>query len=197
MIGAIVLAAGLSRRMGQQKLVLPWGDTTVIGQVVRTLIQAEIKEIIVVTGGAHSQLENALKEYPLQLIFNPRYEEDQMILSLQVGLAVLSGRVEAALLALGDQPQIELETVQAVLAGYRESQGGLVVPSFRMRRGHPIVIGRPYWSSLMTLQPPATLREFLNLHSNEIHYINVERDTILQDLDTPEDYQRETKNRLP
>ena len=144
-VAAVVLAAGRSQRMGQPKMVLPWGDTTVIGQVVRTLSLAQLREIVVVTGGARQEVEAALKEFPARTVYNPRYAEDQMALSLQVGLASLSPGMDAALIALGDQPQIQLEVVQQVLRGYQESRALLVFPSYQMRRGHPWIIARQLW----------------------------------------------------
>jgi molybdenum cofactor cytidylyltransferase len=77
-IYAIVLAAGQSRRMGQPKLVLPWGLTTVLGKVVATFASAEIEDILVVTGGARAQIEESVtqlaKTYPVRTIHNPNHE---------------------------------------------------------------------------------------------------------------------------
>ena len=70
-VAAVVLAAGQSRRMGRPKLVLPWGDTTVIGRVVQALLEAGLNEIVVVTGGARRQVEAALAGLPVRPVFNP------------------------------------------------------------------------------------------------------------------------------
>ncbi len=191
MIAAIVLAAGLSRRMGQPKLALPWGDTTVIGQVVAVLSAAGVAEIVVVTGGARQELETTLRGTPARLAFNPRFEASEMIDSLQVGLAQLPPIVEATLIALGDQPQIQLPVVQAVLKAYAEHPSRLIVPSYQMKRGHPWLVVRSLWAELSQIRPPETLRDFLGRHTEEIYYLPVSTDTILRDLDTPADYARE------
>jgi len=191
MIAAIVLAAGMSRRMGRAKLVLPWGSRTVIGQVVHVLLEARVNPVVVVTGGSQEQVNKALQGQPVKLVFNPRFAEDQMALSLQAGLSELPAAVEAALIVLGDQPQIEGPVVQAVIAEYRTSHAGLVVPSYQMRRGHPWIIDRSLWPELMVLRPPTTLRDFLVAHAALIHYLVVEYPSILVDLDTPEDYERQ------
>ncbi len=191
MIAAVVLAAGSSRRMGSPKLILPWGATTVIGQVVKVLAQAGLGEIVVVTGGARQQVESALAGLPARPVFNSRYEDDHMALSLQAGLAALSPMTTAALVALGDQPQIEISVVERLLAVYQEYQPPLVIPSFGMRRGHPWIVARPLWADIMTLEPPTTLRDFVHAHAEHIHYVAVESDTIIRDLDTPDDYRRE------
>jgi molybdenum cofactor cytidylyltransferase len=188
MIAAIVLAAGLSRRMGVPKMVLPWKNTTVIGQVVDVLAQAGINEIVVVTGGAHEQVEAVLKGSPVKLVFNPRYTQDEMAYSLQAGLTALSDKVEATLVVLGDQPQIEFTVVEAILATYQRSRAALIVPSYKMRRGHPWLIVRPLWPDVQILASDQTLRDFLNTQADKIKYLQVETPSILQDLDTPEDY---------
>jgi molybdenum cofactor cytidylyltransferase len=190
MVSAIVLAAGQSKRMGQPKMALPWGNTTVIGQVVKTLLQSGLEEIIVVTGGARDQVEQALQESPVRFVYNPDYGGGEMIYSLQAGLAVLGEDVDAALVALGDHPQMELAVVQLVLEEFAHTRAALVVPSYQMRRGHPWVISRSLWRVVLSMRPPDTLRDLLSSFDDRIHYVLVGAPTILLDLDTPEDYQR-------
>jgi molybdenum cofactor cytidylyltransferase len=194
-LAAIVLAAGLSRRMGRPKLVLPWGKTSVIAQVTGVLLAAGLDPVVVVTGGAHTQIKAALQDQPTRLVYNPRYAEDQMALSLQAGLAEIQSNwpdsIQAALIALGDQPQIEAPVVQAVIAEFQASGAALVAPSYQMHRGHPWVVHRSLWAKIMALTPPQTLRDFLADNIRSIHYLVVDRPSILQDLDTPEDYEHQ------
>lgn len=193
-IGAVVLAAGLSRRMGAPKQVLPWGGTTVIGRVVQVLALGGAQEIRVVTGGAHDLMEAALRESPAQVVFNSRFAEDAMILSLQTGLGHLPEDVQAALVALGDQPQIQPGVVQALIAVYRQRQPLVIVPSYQMRRGHPWLIDRSLWGEILQFEPAKTLRDVLNWYAEKIFYLTVDTDTVLRDLDTPEDYRREKED---
>jgi molybdenum cofactor cytidylyltransferase len=190
-IAAVVLAAGRSLRMGRPKMVLPWGDTTVIGQVVGVLCQAGIQRIVVVTGGARRQVEGALSDFALQLVFNPSFAQEEMLVSLQLGLRNLGSDEDAALVVLGDQPQIELEVVKSVLARYQAQQASLVVPSFQMRRGHPWLVKRTLWNDIFDLQPARTMRDFLNQYADQIDYLNVDTASVLRDLDTPQEYQRQ------
>jgi len=190
MVSAIVLAAGQSKRMGWPKMTLPWGNTTVIGQVVRNLLQTGLEEIIVVTGGAKDQVVHALVGLPVRFVYNPDFGGGEMLHSLQAGLAAFGEGVDAALIALGDQPQMELEVVKLVLAEYACTRAALVVPSYQMRRGHPWIIDRSMWSEVLSLRPPATMRDLLSTLDDRIHYVLVGAPTILLDLDTPDDYQR-------
>ena len=190
MIGAVVLAAGRSQRMGRPKMILPWGETTVIGQVANVLLAVGVDDVLVVTGGARNEVEDALTGMPVRTVFNPEFANGEMMHTLQVGLAALEHDVEAALVVLGDQPQIEQTVVRSVLTAFVSKIQPLVVPSFQSRRGHPWLVGRSLWDGLLGLQPPATMRQFLDRYASEIHYVNVNTHSILQDLDTPEDYQR-------
>jgi len=194
MIAAIVLAAGKSERMGLPKMNLPWGETTVIGQVVITLVQAGVDEIVVVTGGARNKVESALNDLPsglpLRTVFNPHYDDGDMMLSFKAGLSTLDEQVEAALFTLGDQPQVDVGVVQSILAEFKTTHAPLIVPSYKLRRGHPWLVARPLWPALLKLREPKTLRDFLTKYSFNIHYVLVDTDSILQDLDTPGDYQK-------
>jgi molybdenum cofactor cytidylyltransferase len=158
--------------------------------VVSVAGAAGVDEIVVVSGGAHAQLDELLQKYPLQVCYNPDYAEGEMLSSLQCGLKVLGEQVEAVLIMLGDQPQVQVEVVKGLIRAFREGGHAMVVPSFRMRRGHPWIIRRDLWTQVLSLQPPATLRDFLNEQAGLIQYLEVETSSILADIDTPEDYHR-------
>ncbi len=190
MISAIILAAGQSRRMGQPKMLLQWGKLTVIEQVITTFSNAGIEDIVVVTGNARDRVEAATAPYPVRRIYNEDFVNGEMLSSLQCGLRAMSEQVQAALIGLGDQPQVQERIVRCVCKAYRESQPRLVVPSFQMRRGHPWLVARSLWEELLHMNPPESPRDFLRRHANEIHYVEVGTPSILTDLDTPEDYQK-------
>jgi molybdenum cofactor cytidylyltransferase len=190
MIGAIILAAGQSRRMGQPKMLLPWGEATIIEHVITTFRNAGIENILVVTGGAREQVEEAIRKHSVQAIYNPDSASGEMLSSLQHGLAALPDRVGATLIGLGDQPQVQEGTVRLICQAYQEHKSQIVVPSFQMRRGHPWLVIRQLWNEILSMQPPQSPRDFLNNHAREIYYVNVNTPSILADLDTPEDYRR-------
>jgi molybdenum cofactor cytidylyltransferase len=199
-IAAVILAAGQSQRMGQPKMLLPWGKTTVLGQVLGVFAETletdwkADKQIIVVTGGARAEVEELVGQLALPLsmacVFNPAYATGEMLTSLQVGLAALGPEVAAALIGLGDQPQVSLNAARKVLAACEATDARLIIPSFQLRRGHPWLVRRDLWPEILNMRPPATLRDFLNVHAGEITYVQTDA-TILKDLDTPEDYRRE------
>jgi len=190
MISAVVLAAGRSERMGKPKMILPWGDTTVIGRVVRTLKAGGVDEVLVVTGGARGDVEKALSKFQVRTVYNPKYATREMLCTIQVGISALGEDVVGALVVLGDQPQMRVEVVQSVLTAFREEEGPLVVPSYRMRRGHPLMVARSLWPEVMAIKHPKTMRDFLETHAEDIHYLEVDTPTVLLDLDTLSDYRQ-------
>lgn len=184
---AVVLAAGESKRMGQPKMLLPWGRSTVLETVLTALRAGSVSEILVVTGGAGPQVETLVGS-KARIVHNPRFAHGEMLSSLQSGLSALDKDTSTALIALGDQPQIKEKTVRLILDEYKRTEAPLIVPSFQMRRGHPWLVASSLWNEILKMHSPESPREFLNRHSGEIHYIEVETPTILQDLDTPQDY---------
>ncbi|RJP47655.1 MAG: nucleotidyltransferase family protein [Anaerolineaceae bacterium] len=190
MITAIILAAGQSKRMGQPKMLLPWGETNVLGQVIETMRRAGVENILVVTGGAREQVEEIVRQYAVSSTQNAECERGEMLSSVQAGLRILRGNPSAgaALIVLGDQPQVEERSVRAVVEAFEGGQSNLVVPSYQMRRGHPWLVARPLWDEILQMESPQSPRDFLNQHAGEISYVEVDTPSILADLDTFEDY---------
>ena len=187
MITAIILAAGQSKRMGQPKMLLPWGKTTVLGKVITTFRDAGVEEVIVVTGGNREHVE-ALVSVSARTVFNPDFAKEEMLSSIQTGLSGLKQGTEAILIALGDQPQVQEGCVRQIMEAFQESRASIVVPSFKMKRGHPWLVAKSLWDEILQMHSPESMRDFLNRHSEEIRYVEVGNNSILQDLDTIEDY---------
>lgn len=191
MTTAIVPAAGLSSRMGGAlpKPLLPWGASTVIETVVGTLLAAGIGDVIVVTGRSSEAVEAALAGCAVRCVYNPAYASGEMLSSIKSGLAAANPASAGALLALADQPQMQLAVVQQVLWAFHDSSGqGLVIPSYAMRRGHPILLPRWLWDEVLALPAGETLRTVIQRHAAAIRYVAVNTPTVLADLDTPEQY---------
>jgi molybdenum cofactor cytidylyltransferase len=191
LISAIVLAAGLSSRMGVNKQLLPYGQHSVIEQIVSSLLSCPLHEIVVITGHERPALEAKLAGWQVRTAINQNYHQGEMLSSVQSGLSALSAEVKAALIVLGDQPQLEPVVIRQLVEAYLAEPAGLVIPSYRLRRGHPILIERSYWPEILALGPNQILRDLLIVHAAEIRYVNVETDSVLRDIDTPEEYRRE------
>jgi molybdenum cofactor cytidylyltransferase len=188
MITAVVLAAGLSTRMGQPKMMLKWGNKTVIQQVVDTLFESSIIDVIVVSGEWYKEISSLVTAEGVKVIVNPLFANGEMTASLQTGISNMPEASTHALVVLGDQPFLNPDTISKLIAASQISNKKIIMPSINDRRGHPWLIERSIWVEVMALKPPLTMRDFFNIYQTEIEYVVVNDENIIQDMDTPEDY---------
>src|SRR5215475_6978410 len=122
-LAGIVLAAGESRRMGQPKQLLPFGERTILERVVDTLLTAGVGEVIVVLGHLAERVRTVLRERPVRAAVNESYRQG-MLSSVKCGVRAVGPGYDAVLFALGDQPHIEGSVVSEVMQAYRTGKAG-------------------------------------------------------------------------
>ena len=196
---AIVLAAGESRRMGEPKQLLPWGEHTIVEQVVSTLLRSPLDEIVVVVGHRADEVRAKIEALSLKravgapstrTVMNARYR-DGMLSSIQCGLEALADDVRAAFIVLSDQPQLKRESLARLREAFESSNHGLVVPSHRMRRGHPLLLDvRKYRGEILALDGTPGLQKILRAHPDDILHVEFDDPGVLADVDTRQDYER-------
>jgi len=179
--------------MGTNKMLLPFGERTVLSQVVSVLQACPLDEIIILTGHEREKIEEMINRHVsqrggLRCVYNPDYAAGEMLSSIQAGLAALSDDCHAALVALGDQPQIQQRIAQQVIAAHQPA--AVIIPSFNRHGGHPILIDRACWPDILALPIGASLRDVWRAYPGWLRYIDVDTGTILRDLDTPDDYRQ-------
>ena len=194
MIWALVLAAGESRRMGTQKLLLPYRDTTVIEAVVRAALDSSVDETLVVLGADREAIHAALKSYPVTFAVNEDFRRG-MLSSIQVGFEALPGGAEAAVLMLGDQPAVAPGTIDELVLAYRESRKGIYLPVYGGRRGHPILVDTGCRSEILGLDPEVGLRQLIQAHPEDVVEVAVAEPLAPEDMDTPGDYKKAVSKR--
>lgn len=192
-IGAIVLAAGMSRRMGQSKPLLQWGQQTVIETIVQRLLPLRLADVVVITGYESNQVSALVKKAGARSIYNRRYATGEMLSSLQAGLKAMDESIAACLVFLGDQPSINPRLVNEILVTYARGKSSIVAPSYNNRRGHPILIDRRHWSEIQNLPDGGAPRDVINAYNDDIAYVMAKDDNILRDMDTPEEYREALK----
>jgi molybdenum cofactor cytidylyltransferase len=188
MIWSVVLAAGGSRRMGTQKLLLPFGGSTIVETVVRAALEASLQGAVVVLGADEDRVREKLAPYPVTFTVNADWERG-MLSSVKTGFEALPERATAAVVMLGDQPFVKPETIDELVARYRETRKGIVLPVQGGRRGHPVLIDAKYKAEIVALGPEGTLRDIVHAHAGEILEVEIDDPDILRDIDTPEDYE--------
>lgn len=187
----ILLAAGASSRMGRPKLLLPWGDTTVIGHLVQTWRHLGSRQTAVVIRPDDEPLIEELDRLGVRegnRIKNPDAARG-MFSSIRCAAQWTGWQPDIAsfVISLGDQPQVPTPVLHALLEFHWQHPGRLCQPSYRGRRRHPVVLPRAEWARLGTTSA-ATLKDFLDALPVLECPINDAR--LALDLDTPEDYKR-------
>ena len=190
MICAIVLAAGESRRMGAQKLLLPFGGKTVISHVVEQLLHAGLDGIYVVVGRDEERIAGELSSRPIRIVSNPDYKTG-MLSSVRRGIGALPPNCAACLVALGDQPAITTDWVDQMIQVFNKGTRGIIVPCHGGKRGHPLLFSRRFHQEIMTRHDAVGLRGLLQAHPEQVLELNVTNPGVLSDMDVPADYQRE------
>jgi molybdenum cofactor cytidylyltransferase len=193
MIPALVLAAGRSTRMGRTKALLPLdGRDTFLSRIVRTFLDANVDDVVVVLGHDASAIADSLDATGLRARFvvNPDYDRGQLS-SLQRGLALIDRPgVSAALVTLVDVPLVSSDTVRRVLARYRETGAPIVRPAHGGRHGHPLLVDRGLFAALRAAEPSQSAKPIVRAHGSPAGDVPVEDEGAFVDIDTPEEYER-------
>jgi molybdenum cofactor cytidylyltransferase len=189
MICAIVLAAGESRRMGCQKLLLPFGKTTVIGHVVDELLRSELDAVYVVVGHEGKRISEELSSRSVTIVINPNYKLG-MLSSVRCGFQALPQQCKRVLVTLGDQPAITSELVNQMLQSSSTTDKGIFVPVYRGKHGHPILFSTRYRDEILTSFDDSGLRGLLQAHPDDIFELTALTPAVLSDIDSPDDYRR-------
>lgn len=187
-IGAIVLAAGLSSRMGSNKALLPIEGQPMIAHVVGR-VRDLVPGIVVVTGHESDQVQAAVGP-DVRCVRNDHYERG-MLSSIQTGVAAIHTEVAAFFIVLGDQPGVRPTTIQSLIATYNDrAQPAIVQPSHAGKHGHPILIRSNCADEILALMPNETLKTFVDRHRSDTVVVDVNDPAVVNDVDTPADYQR-------
>ncbi len=191
-VACVVLAAGKSERMGRDKLLLPLGPKTVLEHAVDHALQAEaVREVILVTRPRNrKKVAELFRGKNVRIVVNPRHREG-MASSLQAGLAAVDPASQAVLFALGDQPFVPAAVFDLLTDSYQRHWDLVTLPLYRGKRGNPVLFDRRLWPRLMELKGDTGGRELLScVPEAEISQVETGIPGIMQDIDTPEDYER-------
>lgn len=187
-VGAVVLAAGKSERMKQNKLLLNLNGKTLIENVLDALATADINEQVVVLGHKLEEIVKVIKPRlgRVKIALNVDYEKG-MISSFQTGLIVLSN-VDAAFLVLGDQPILDPNLLIMMIQKMDSNSDALIVcPIHNGKKGHPLLFRRELFGEIMSLDEAQTIRDVVHAHTDKLLMVEAPEWSIL-DIDTPEDY---------
>lgn len=185
MIAAVLLAAGLARRMGRQKLLLQLQGKPVVRWSVEHIV-SHVEDVVVVTGPDDTAIRQALEDLAVRFVVNPRPQDGQGT-SIAAGVAALKPWTTAALIALGDQPRMPAAVVPALLEALRRSGKAIVAPVYQGVQGTPVVFSSEIFAELRALKGDAGARAVVNANPERVETVAFDL-AMPPDVDTPEDY---------
>jgi xanthine dehydrogenase accessory factor len=194
-IGGIVLAAGLSRRMGRNKLIVEVTGKALVRHAAEAALAGGLDPVVVVTGHQAGEIETALAGLPVDFVHNADYAEG-LSTSLKMGIEGLPADCAGAMVLLGDMPGVSSELVAQVSAAFDPAKGrSICVATADGARGHPVLWGRQFFSELMRLSGDQGARSLMAAHTDNIVEVVAGDAGPLTDIDTPaalESYLAET-----
>jgi len=183
--------------MGKDKLMLPWGRRTVFEKCLDTLLQSELKEVVVVLRPRNRAFEGRIKRYrafkrkKIKVAVNSDYQRG-MSSSILRGLKYVDPRSEGILIALGDQPLLKARTINALIHAFGHGEGKIVVPFYNGRRGNPILFDRSYVKGLRKLRGDMGGRRILERHPDKVLKVQTKSAAVVKDIDSWDEYLMQT-----
>jgi molybdenum cofactor cytidylyltransferase len=181
MIGAVVLAAGESKRMGEPKLLLQIKGKRVIERVVDSF-KGTVDELVVVLGHAPEDITPILDELGVRWVVNENYPEG-MVSSFKRGLKELRD-CEAVFLALGDQPFVARGFLVKAIDAWKTG-AKIVSPVYKGKKGHPVLFDHALFDEILSLRRQEMIRDVIHRHDDNHHLVDAGEWAVV-DLDTPE-----------
>jgi molybdenum cofactor cytidylyltransferase len=185
-VAAIVLAAGLSRRMGLPKQLMPLGDKTLLEHALANLRSSAVDEIVLVLGAHADEIEQKVSTEGLKVVINTLYEQG-MGTSLRAGLAAVDPSMCAAMVVLADQPFVRPSTLNQLIAYQRQHDSQITLPLYKGFRGNPVLLDRSVFQELNSLAGDVGCRAIFGGHAEDIHKVPVNDIGVLLDIDTLDD----------
>jgi molybdenum cofactor cytidylyltransferase len=188
-ITAIVLAAGLSERMGHFKPLLPLGAERTVQRVVKTFQTAGIKDVLVVTGHRAAEVRQVVAPLCVRSVENADYMHG-MFTSVLAGIRALPAACRAFFIHPVDIPLVRSQTITRLAMAFESASPAILYPTFDGRRGHPTLISARLAPEILKWPGTNGLRAFLKGRDADSLDLPVAEEGVLLDLDTPEDYRR-------
>lgn len=190
MISLVILAAGESTRMKENKLLLKLGGETLIERVVKTVKGSSADEVIVVLGHEAEKVREQLVKLDCKLVVNENYMRGQSE-SVKVGLAAVASSAEAVMILPADVALIDAESINSVIDEHRKSKSHIVIASHKHQSGHPILLDRALFQEVSQIDESALgLKAVINRHRSEVKYVEVGTENVLIDIDTREEFDK-------
>lgn len=188
-VQGIVLAAGMSSRMGFPKALMPIGSSFFLLDIYKRLVESGARPVhVVINVGLRSSLEAQVAKFPeARFVLNDKPAKGQ-IHSLQLGLqAAADNTASAAMVALVDQPLLRPKTIKTLLERAAASPEKVIIPQVQGKHGHPIVIPRTLFDAFLLAAEGKTAEQVLHEHASWVEYVEVDDPSVVTNINSPED----------
>lgn len=190
--GAIILAAGLSSRMVENKVLLPWRDgRPIVRHIAAKFVRVCAGNVLVVTGRDAELVRAALADLDVRCIHNPEFATGEMLSSVKVGLRALPAGLAGCFIQPADMPCVPVDVIAQLLAAHQA--GWNAAPRYDGRRGHPVLLDRAYWGAMLDLPAAAKPRDVIKAARERLRMVDVDDEGVLLDVDTREAYESAVK----
>jgi molybdenum cofactor cytidylyltransferase len=186
-VWAVILAAGESKRMNRPKLIMQFGNNTIIENVIGNIPKDIVEGKIIVLGAWRNEILEVIEGLEVRPCINSNWENG-MLSSVRCGINALPGNAEAVLIFQGDQPGIPGGVTEGVIRARQETGKGIIISVHDGKRGHPILIDKKYFSEINALDDRKGLRELSYRYPGDVFETESGSSKILRDIDTFEDY---------
>lgn len=179
--------------MGEPKALLRVEGQTFIERIIAALVQARIREIIVVLGRHADEIRPTISELPVKVVVNEEYKKGQLS-SLQAAIRSLQGEdCDGVLVHLVDHPFVNPELVEEIVTRFYESKSLIVVPTCKGRRGHPVLFSSRLFPELLAAPLEIGAKQVVHAHRAETLEIETSEEGVVIDIDTPGEYKEYVK----
>ncbi len=186
-VAALVLAAGSSSRMGRNKLLLELGGETLVRRSVRSAVEGDVDDVVVVLGHEEPRVRAELAGLPCALVLNRDHAEGAGT-SLRAGVRRVATDADAVVIVLADMPFVTGEMIAALVRRYRETRGRLVVSHYGEVQAPPTLYDRALFDELLAIPGERGAKEVVQRHAQEALVLSWPR-SALRDIDAPGDYE--------
>jgi molybdenum cofactor cytidylyltransferase len=189
-ISLIVLAAGKSTRMKDNKLLLKLDGETLIEHVVNVAKNSSVDEVVVVVGYEAAKIKERLGKIDCKFAVNEHYMKGQSE-SVKVGLSAISEDAEAVMILPADVALVDSESINKVVEEYMRSKSRIVIASHHHQSGHPILLDRTIIPEVSRIDEETQgLKAVINRHRAEVNYVEIGTEAVLIDIDTREEFDK-------
>jgi molybdenum cofactor cytidylyltransferase len=186
-IGAVLLAAGRSSRMGgPNKLLSDIDGVPMVARVAQRLLASRARPIVAVLGNQAEEVDAALAKLPVERVRNPEFAEG-LSTSLKRGIVALPADLDGALICLGDMPLISGRHIERLIAAFNPLEGrAIVVPTRRGKRGNPVLWSKRFFPEMAELAGDVGAKHLIGEHAELVAEVEMDDDAIFVDIDTPD-----------